>query len=73
MRPVAIIGIVLIILGIVSLFVGIPSRERHGVEIGGAEVGVETKSTKAIPVAISALLIAGGVVTVVAGSQRASS
>jgi hypothetical protein len=70
MRPAAVVGIVLIILGIVSLFVGIPSREKHGVEIGGAEVGVETKTTKAVPIAISALLIAGGVVAVVAGSRR---
>ena len=70
MRPAAIIGIVLIILGIVSLFVGIPSREKHGVDVGGAEIGVETKSTKSVPVAISALLITGGVVAVVAGSRK---
>jgi hypothetical protein len=70
MRPAVIVGIVLIVLGIVSLFVGIPTREKHGIEVGGAQVGVETKTTKAVPVAISALLIAGGVVAVVAGSRR---
>lgn len=70
MRPVAIIGIVLIILGLVSLFVGIPSREKHGVAVGGAEIGVETKTTKAVPMAISALLILGGVVAVVAGRRK---
>jgi hypothetical protein len=70
MRPAAIVGVVLIVLGIVSLFVGIPSREKHGVKFGDAEIGVETKSTKAVPVAISALLILGGVVAVVAGRRR---
>lgn len=70
MRPAAIVGIVLIILGIASFFVGIPSREKHGINIGGAEVDVETKSTKAVPMAISALLIAGGIVAVVAGSRK---
>jgi uncharacterized membrane protein YdfJ with MMPL/SSD domain len=70
MRPAAIVGIVLIVLGIVSLFVGIPTREKHGVKLGDAEVGVETKSTKAVPVAVSALLIVGGVAAVVAGSRK---
>jgi hypothetical protein len=70
MRPVAIIGVVLIVLGIVSLFVGIPSREKHGVSVGDASIGVETKTTKAVPMAVSALLIVGGVVAVVAGSRK---
>lgn len=70
MKPVAIIGVILIVLGIASLFYGIPSREKHGVNVGGAEIGVETKTTKAVPMAISALLIVGGVVAVVAGSRK---
>jgi hypothetical protein len=70
MRPAAIVGIVLIVLGIASLFVGIPAREKHGVKLGDAEVGVETKSTKAVPIAVSALLIVGGVAAVVAGSRK---
>jgi uncharacterized membrane protein len=69
-RPAAIIGIVLIVLGIVSLFVGIPTREKHGVRLGDAEVGVETKSTKTVPVAISGLLIVGGIAAVVAGTRK---
>jgi hypothetical protein len=70
MKPAAIVGIILIVLGIASLFYGIPTREKHGVNVGGAEIGVETKTNKAVPVAISALLIAGGVVAVVAGGRK---
>jgi len=70
MRPAAIIGVILIVLGIGSLFYGIPSREKHGVNVGGAEIGVETKTTKAVPMAISALLIVGGVAAGVAGSRK---
>jgi hypothetical protein len=70
MKPAVIIGVILIILGVVSLFVGIPSRERHGVSVGDASIGVETKTTKAVPMAISALLIVGGVVAVVAGNRK---
>jgi hypothetical protein len=70
MKPAVIIGVILIILGVVSLFVGIPSREKHGVSVGDASIGVETKTTKAVPMAISALLIVGGVVAVVAGNRK---
>lgn len=70
MKPAAIIGIVLIILGIASLFYGVPTREKQGVKIGDAEIGVETKSTKPVPVAISAALIVGGIIGVVAGSRK---
>jgi hypothetical protein len=70
MRPVAIIGVILIVLGIGSLFYGIPSSEKHGVKVGDAELGVKTTTTKYVPQAISALLIVGGVVAVVAGSRK---
>ena len=70
MKPAVIVGVLLIIIGIASLFYGIPSREKHGISVGGADVGIETKTTKAVPVAISALLIIGGVVAVVAGSRK---
>jgi hypothetical protein len=70
MRPAAIVGVILIVLGIASLFVGIPSREKHGIKVGDADIGVETKTTKAVPIAISALLIVGGVVAVAAGSRK---
>ena len=38
MKPAAIIGVILIVLGIGSLFYGIPSREKHGVNVGRADI-----------------------------------
>lgn len=70
MRPAVIIGVILIILGIGSLFYGIPSREKHGLKVGDAEISVEDKTSKKVPVAISVVLIVGGVVAVVSGSRK---
>ena len=37
-----VIGLVLVILGLLSLFVPIPHRVRHGVQAGPISLGVET-------------------------------
>jgi hypothetical protein len=71
MRALLIVGVILIVLGVVSLFVGIPRQHRSGVEIGGAKVGVQTQTNERIPVAASIAIIAGGVVlTAVGGRSR---
>lgn len=70
MKPLAIIGVVLIILGIASFFVGIPRRENHGVKIGDASIGVQTQTTERAPVALSVGLIVAGAVLAAAGSRK---
>jgi uncharacterized membrane protein len=69
MRALLIVGILLLVLGVASLFVGIPRSEKHGVAIGGAEVGVETHSSERIPLVASIALIAGGVVLAAVGAR----
>jgi hypothetical protein len=65
------VGLVVLVLGIVSLFVAIPQKERHGVEIGGASVGVEVKNDQKVSPIISAILIAGGAgMMIAAGTSR---
>ena len=63
-------GLVLIIVGLVLLFVPIPHRVRHGVQAGPISLGVETTERELVHPAISGLLIAGGVVLMVAGRKR---
>jgi hypothetical protein len=70
MRPLAVIGLILVILGVASLFIPIPRRERHGIEAGPVSVGVETTRRERVHPAVSAVLIAGGVVLVVAGQRK---
>lgn len=64
------VGLVLIIIGLVLLFVPIPHRVRHGVEAGPISLGVETTERERVHPGISAVLIAGGVVLMVAGRKR---
>ena len=70
MRVVLIIGLILILLGIASLFVPVPRRERHGFDAGPVSVGIETTRRQVVHPGISALLIAGGVILLVAGRRK---
>ena len=70
MRALFIIGGILLVLGLASLFVPIPTREHHGIKAGPLSVGVETVEHQKVPPAISAVLIAGGVALMIAGSRK---
>jgi hypothetical protein len=69
MRAVLVIGVVLIILGVLSLFVGIPHQQSSGIQIGGAQVGVQTKTSECIPLPASITMIVGGVVLAAVGGR----
>ena len=62
-----------LILGIVSLFVPIPRNEREGFRAGGLSVGIETRHEQMLSPFVSAVMILGGIGTMVTGrvkSQR---
>jgi len=63
------IGVILLILGVASLFVPIPTRERHGIEAGDLSIGVETVAREKVHPAVSAVLIGGGVVMMIAARR----
>ena len=64
------IGMVVLILGIVSLVVPIPRNEREGFKAGGVSVGVETRHEEKVSPFVSAVMILGGVGMMVAGKMR---
>jgi hypothetical protein len=64
------IGIVVLILGIISLVVPIPRSEREGFKAGGVSVAVETRHSEKVPPYVSVVMILGGVGTMVAGKMR---
>ena len=66
MRLLLVLGIILLVLGIASLFVPIPHRERHGIDAGGLSVGFETTTREKVHPIVSAALIGGGVVLLIA-------
>jgi hypothetical protein len=67
------IGLIVLILGLVSLVVPIPQREREGVTIGGVSLGVETRHEEKIAPALTAVMILGGLGAMAAGKLRRSS
>ena len=69
MKALFTVGIIVLILGIASFFVALPHTENHGVKIGGASVGVQTRSSQKLPPALGAVLILGGIVMIVAGGR----
>ncbi len=70
MRVLLIIGIILLVLGVASLFVPIPVREKHGIQAGPVSVGVETVEHEKVHPAVSAVLIAGAIALMIAGTRK---
>ncbi|MBW3566095.1 MAG: hypothetical protein KY459_15400 [Acidobacteria bacterium] len=70
MRTLLIIGVILLILGVTSLFVPLPSRERHGFDVGEVSFGVETTRRELVHPAVSAVLIGGGIGLIIASRRK---
>ncbi len=64
------IGVVLLVLGIASFFIPLPQKEDHSVKVGDARIGVQTQHNERVPPVVSAALLLGGAVMMVAGRGR---
>ncbi len=63
------VGLLLIVLGLVSLAIPIPRSETHGIKIGDTNIGVQTSHSERVSPIVSIVLIAGGVGTAIAGAR----
>jgi len=70
MKGLTIVGALLLILGVLSFIVPVPHQEKHGVKIGDAKFSVQTESSERLPPAVSVVLIAGGVVSLIIGLRK---
>jgi len=70
MKPIGMIGAVLLVLGLLSFVVPIPHSEDHGIKIGDAKIGVRTESSEKLPPAVGIVLVACGVLALVVGSKK---
>ena len=70
MKALVAVGLLLVILGVASLFVPIPQKERHGVEIGDVSLGVETTSREKVSPIVSGVLVLAGAGMMIAGSRK---
>jgi hypothetical protein len=70
MKALMIVGVVLVALGIASLFVPIPHTENQGLSAGDVHIGVQVRHDEKVSPIISAVLIIGGVGLMIAGSRK---
>ena len=70
MKALMIVGVLLVVLGIASLFVPIPHNENKGITAGDVKIGVQVRHDEKVSPIISAVLILGGVGLMVAGSRK---
>lgn len=66
------LGLVVLLLGIVSLVVPVPHRHREGVVIDGVSVGLETWTDEKVSASLSAVMIIGGLSAIIATTARKS-
>jgi len=62
-------GVILVVLGIVSLVVPIPQTETEGIKVGNTNLGIQTSHSERVSPVISVVLIAGGIALGIAGSR----
>jgi hypothetical protein len=72
MKPLPLVGVLLLVLGVLSFVVPIPHSEQHGVKFGDAKISVETQSSDKLPPAVGIVLVAGGVVALLLGLGKTS-
>ena len=70
MKALFAVGLVMLILGVASLFVPIPQNERSGVEVGGVSLGVETTHKETVSPIVSGVLILAGAAMMIGGKRR---
>jgi len=64
------IGLVVLVLGLISLAVPIPRTERNGVKAAGISIGIETRHDEKISPLVSAVMIVGGAAMMIAGKVK---
>ena len=65
-------GLIVLILGLLSLVIPVPRTEREGISVGGVSVGVEARHDEKVHPALSAVMILGGFGAMAAGKRRNS-
>ena len=69
MKPLFWIGLLVLVLGVLSLFVPIPRSERAGFEAGGISVGVTTRHKETVSPIVSGVMSLAGAGLMIAGRK----
>lgn len=71
MKALPIVGVLLLVLGVLSLVVPLPHQEKHGIKVGDAKFSIQTENSEKLPSAVGVILIGGGVVALILGLRKA--
>jgi hypothetical protein len=69
LKGLAIAGVVLLVLGILSFVVPVPNYHHHGVRVGDTHVGVTTRHDEKVAPVLSIVLVVAGAGLLIAGSK----
>ena len=69
MKPLMLVGVVVLALGVLSFFVPFPHSEHHGVSVGDAHVGITTHDDQKVPPVMSIVLVVVGAGLMIAGGK----
>ena len=70
MRLLLWIGLVVLALGIASLFISIPHNDKEGITAGDMSVGINVHHDEKVSPIISAVLILGGAGLMIVGAKK---
>ena len=70
MKNTAMIGVVLLVLGVLAFVIPVPKSEDHSVKVGDAKIGVQTQSSSKLPPYVGAVLVGGGILALVVGARK---
>jgi hypothetical protein len=70
MRPLSLLGLVVLVLGILSFVVPIPTSKRHELKAGDASVGVTTHHDEKLSPVVGGVLCAVGAVLLIVGTRK---
>jgi hypothetical protein len=69
-RPLVLVGVVVLLLGILAFAVPVPTSHSHGAKIGDTTIGLTTHDSEKLPPVVGGILCLGGVVLMIAGARK---
>lgn len=70
MRALAMVGIVVLVLGVQAFLVPFPQSKTHGAKIDDTTIGVTTHSSHGLPPAVGGVMCVAGAVRLIAGVKK---
>jgi len=70
MRPLMLVGVLVLVLGVLAFVVPVPVSHHHEIKAGDASVGITTHHDEKLSPVVGGVLCAVGAVLMIAGSRQ---